>query len=180
MRKYFLNYTIFCQTVNSRYWKNEVHWGIWRTCVWCRYISVFVRGTVHEGPKLWKGAWVSWASAQSPRGPAGLEEWGISSNPKQNSAETAQQALQGGVQPPVKNRGEITKLYKPQRDKNQDQRKEEVRVQTPGQHFLRLPKYHQPSPNRLELSLTQRNQRLPKPTSGMSKVILQHEIQLIF
>lgn len=35
--------------------------------------------------KPWKGAWASWASAQRPLGPAGLKEWGISSNPKRKS-----------------------------------------------------------------------------------------------
>lgn len=33
MRKIFFKLYIFCQTVNSRYWKNEVHLGIWRASV---------------------------------------------------------------------------------------------------------------------------------------------------
>lgn len=85
---------------------------------------------------------------RAPEGPLDQRNEVYRQTQKQNSAEKAQQALQGGVQPPVKNRGEITKLYKPQQDKkkkkNQDQRKGEVGVQTPGQHFLRLPKYHKP------------------------------------
>lgn len=88
MRKIFFKlYNFFCQTVNSRYWKNEVHLGIWRTSVSvkvcaCLCVCVSVRGTVQVGPNCEKGAKASWASVQCPLGPAELKEWGISSNPK--------------------------------------------------------------------------------------------------
>lgn len=81
-------------------------------CV-CVFIYVFVSGTVQVGPNCEKGAWASWASAQRPLGPAGPKEWGIyRQTQKQNFSgkeEKAQQALQRGIQPPVKNQGEIMK-----------------------------------------------------------------------
>lgn len=83
MRKIFFKlYIFFCQTVNSRYWKNEVHLGIWRASVSVKVCAcVSVRGTVQVGPNCEKGAKASWASVQCPLGPAELKEWGISSNP---------------------------------------------------------------------------------------------------
>lgn len=102
---------------------------------------------------------------------------------------TAQRALQRGVQPPVKNRGEITKTSETSAgQRNQDRR-----------GFVVLHKLQSKPPDNTSrvypniTSCFQPNQSyvyhneirlLPKPTSGMSKVILkeflQHKIQLVF
>lgn len=89
--------------------------------------------------------------------------------------EKAQRALQRGIQPPVKNPGEI---MKPQQDKKtktkkitkiKPHRKEEVRsstrttVQIPGRHFLRPPKHHRQFPTQSEISVMTRSMKNNQP-----------------
>lgn len=155
--KYFLNYTIFCQTVNSRDWKK---WGPYgclfgepvcqrvgvdvRVCV-----CVSVRGTVQVGPNCEKGAKASWASVQCPLGPAELKEWGISSNPK-----TESQRKRGKSPAGLAAGHPATRLDYETLENSavvEDERKEKAccstptTVQTSGQHFLRLSKTYKHS-----------------------------------
>lgn len=79
--------------------------------------------------------------------------------------EIAQRALQRGVQPPVKNPGEIMKPQQDQKNKPQKTRGSFFYPNyctNPGRHFLRPPKHHRVFPTQSEISvmtrLTKNNQ----------------------